>query len=168
MPPKRQVLRVGNDEEFDPKALRALAHPVRMRLLDELGKRERITATEAAEILNTTPANCSFHLRQLARYGMVEPDEASDNREHPWKLAPFRQPEEDPVQMLLARLLYRFSLYARTKELKPEYGIRSVIGKLDTKQVVEIVERFEELADEVDKDAEGELIELVLISYPLK
>jgi hypothetical protein len=70
--------------------------------------------------------------------------------------------------MLLARLLYRFSFYARTKELKPEYGIRSVIGKLDTKQVVEIVERFEELADQVDKDAEGELIELVLISYPLK
>src|SRR5579863_9821171 len=47
----------------DPKAMRALAHPVRMALLDLLGVAGTLTATQASEILGESPANCAFHLR---------------------------------------------------------------------------------------------------------
>jgi hypothetical protein len=50
----------------DPKAIRALAHPVRMALLEALGHAGTLTATQASEMLGESPANCAFHLRTLA------------------------------------------------------------------------------------------------------
>jgi hypothetical protein len=55
----------------DPKAMRALAHPVRMALLELLGVVGTVTATQASEVLGESPANCAFHLRTLAKYGFV-------------------------------------------------------------------------------------------------
>ncbi len=55
----------------DPKAMRALAHPVRMGLLEILAVTETVTATQASEVLGESPANCAFHLRPLAKYGFV-------------------------------------------------------------------------------------------------
>lgn len=52
--------------------MRALAHPVRSSLLELLIIDGPITATEAGERLGESPTTCSFHLRQLARYGFVE------------------------------------------------------------------------------------------------
>src|SRR5690606_21557592 len=56
----------------DARVLRAVAHPLRLGILDELLKDGPLTATELAERLGETPANCSWHLRQLARYGFIE------------------------------------------------------------------------------------------------
>src|SRR6185312_5330915 len=53
----------------DPKAMRALAHPLRWALLEALGHAGTLTATQASEMLGESPANCAFHLRTLARYG---------------------------------------------------------------------------------------------------
>lgn len=68
----------------DPDRIRALAHPVRIdliELLDELGE---ATATQCAERLGETVANCSFHLRVLAKAGFIEPAPAR-GREKPWR-----------------------------------------------------------------------------------
>ena len=59
----------------DPKMVRAIAHPVRMALLEAMELRDcprRITATQASELLGESPANCAFHLRTLAKYGFLE------------------------------------------------------------------------------------------------
>ena len=56
----------------DPRAMRALAHPVRLALLDALGIHGPLTATEAGEAIGESPTTCSFHFRQLAKYGFVE------------------------------------------------------------------------------------------------
>jgi DNA-binding transcriptional ArsR family regulator len=72
-------------EVSDPKAIRALAHPVRMALLEALADAGSLTATEAGERVGESPANASFHLRQLAKYGFVEEAGASGRR-RPWKL----------------------------------------------------------------------------------
>jgi DNA-binding transcriptional ArsR family regulator len=69
----------------DPTTLRALAHPLRLTLLDLLDREGELTATRAAELTGENSANCSFHLRQLARHGFVEPAEASDARSRPWR-----------------------------------------------------------------------------------
>ncbi|MFD1051557.1 winged helix-turn-helix domain-containing protein, partial [Kibdelosporangium lantanae] len=49
------------------------SHPIRSELLDLLRERDTLTATEAAKQLGHSSGLCSFHLRQLARYGYVEP-----------------------------------------------------------------------------------------------
>ena len=56
----------------DPRAIRALAHPLRWALLEALGQAGTLTATQASEMLGESPANCAFHLRTLAKYGFVE------------------------------------------------------------------------------------------------
>src|SRR4051794_11824725 len=72
-------------EVTDPRAMRALAHPVRLALLELLADGP-LTATEAGERVGESPANASFHLRQLAKYGFVEEAEGGTGRRRPWKL----------------------------------------------------------------------------------
>ncbi|WP_426624898.1 ArsR/SmtB family transcription factor [Leifsonia sp. McL0607] len=69
----------------DPRALRALAHPLRLALLDHLMSFGARTASECADAVGSTPSNCSYHLRALARFGLVERVEAEDGRERPWQ-----------------------------------------------------------------------------------
>jgi DNA-binding transcriptional ArsR family regulator len=69
----------------DPKALRALAHPIRLRLVGLLRIHGQLTATQASEILGESSASCSFHLRQLAKYGLVEEAGGGQRRERPWR-----------------------------------------------------------------------------------
>jgi DNA-binding transcriptional ArsR family regulator len=66
--------------------MRALAHPIRLRLLELLAHEGELTATEAGEQLGESPASCSFHLRQLAKYGFVEEaPRAGGGRRRPWR-----------------------------------------------------------------------------------
>ena len=69
----------------DPTVMRALAHPVRMALIELFGVHDTLTATQASEVLGESPANCAFHLRTLAKYGFVEEAGGGRGRERPWK-----------------------------------------------------------------------------------
>jgi DNA-binding transcriptional ArsR family regulator len=69
----------------DPRALRALAHPLRLSLLGLLRAGGPMTATQAGERLGESSANCSFHLRQLAKYGLVAEAGGGRGRERPWR-----------------------------------------------------------------------------------
>ncbi len=76
----------------DPRALRALAHPLRLDLVELLGALGQATAAACARQLGTSQASCSFHLRQLAKYGFVEQAPPSeDSRERPWRLTDLEQ-----------------------------------------------------------------------------
>lgn len=70
----------------DPLVLRALAHPIRQQLLGLVGREGTITGAEAARQLDISQALASHHLRQLAKYGFVEPAEADDRRARPWRV----------------------------------------------------------------------------------
>jgi DNA-binding transcriptional ArsR family regulator len=69
----------------DPQRVRALAHPLRLRILDALGHHGEMTATQCAELTGESVASCSFHLRTLAKYHYIEPGEQR-GREKPWRL----------------------------------------------------------------------------------
>ena len=70
----------------DPKALRALAHPARQRLINELFAGRVLTATEAAEMVDLTPSAVSHHLRALEKWGLARRAAATgDGRERPWE-----------------------------------------------------------------------------------
>jgi DNA-binding transcriptional ArsR family regulator len=80
---------VGPGADFlaptDPHAIRALAHPVRMALIELLAHTGTLTATQASDALGESPANCAFHLRTLAKYGFVEEAGGGKGRERPWR-----------------------------------------------------------------------------------
>jgi DNA-binding transcriptional ArsR family regulator len=70
----------------DPRALRALAHPARQRLITELFSGRVLTATEAAEIVGLTPSAVSHHLRALEKWGLARrATSTGDARERPWE-----------------------------------------------------------------------------------
>jgi len=72
-------------ELTDPRALRAYAHPVRSKLVGLLRRRGPLTATQAAAELGESSGTTSFHLRQLAKYGLVEEAPGGKGREKPWQ-----------------------------------------------------------------------------------
>jgi DNA-binding transcriptional ArsR family regulator len=79
--PKRVVL-------TDPRAIKALAHPARLAVIDELFAGRQLTATECAGNAGLSPSAMSYHLRALEKWGIVERAEASsDGRERPWRAA---------------------------------------------------------------------------------
>ncbi len=74
----------------DPTAMRALAHPARLAILNRLQAEGPCTATEVAEVVGVTPSAASYHLRMLAKYGFVEDapardDGRGDGRERLWR-----------------------------------------------------------------------------------
>ena len=66
----------------DPKAMRALAHPVRLAILDVLRRNGPSTATELAPAVGSSPSVASWHLRHLASFGLVRDSEPSADRRY--------------------------------------------------------------------------------------
>ena len=71
----------------DPASMKAISHPARYRVVEELYSGRELTATQAAELCDVSPSSMSYHLRTLERYGLVERGESADGRERPWRRA---------------------------------------------------------------------------------
>jgi DNA-binding transcriptional ArsR family regulator len=70
----------------DPRAIRALAHPARLAIIEALLPGEELTATEAASVTGLSPSATSYHLKALQRWGIVAPGQPrADGRDRPWK-----------------------------------------------------------------------------------
>ena len=72
----------------DPRILRAIAHPTRNRVLHEISAAGSLRAADIARRMDIPANQASFHLRQLAKYGLVEedPEAARDRRDRVWRL----------------------------------------------------------------------------------
>lgn len=84
----------------DAGAVKAIAHPLRLRLLELLGIGGPATATDLASRVEESPANCSWHLRQLAAHGFIEETGEGRGRQRYWRLVPestsFNDDTDDP------------------------------------------------------------------------
>ncbi|HEY7433327.1 MAG TPA: helix-turn-helix domain-containing protein [Streptosporangiaceae bacterium] len=65
--------------------LRALAHPLRWRLLDLISGEGSATATKCAEVTGESVASCAYHLGVLGKYGYLEQVRGLPGREKPWR-----------------------------------------------------------------------------------
>ncbi|WP_308167435.1 helix-turn-helix domain-containing protein [Catellatospora tritici] len=149
----------------DPVALRAFAHPLRMSLVALLRREGPLTATRAAERLGESVPNCSFHLRQLAKYGLVERVEGADARERPWRATalftswgtdsddPDVRAAVDHLDAVVTRRFYDRAIeWLRTRDQEPP-AWRRVTGPGDTvlhvtlDEFVELERRFAELIE---------------------
>jgi DNA-binding transcriptional ArsR family regulator len=98
----------------DPRELAALAHPVRLGIMELLTVSGPLTATELADRLDETPANCSWHLRKLAEHHFVEEAGGGIGRQRPWQVTQIglAWDEEDasPAQIRAGRALEQMFL----------------------------------------------------------
>jgi DNA-binding transcriptional ArsR family regulator len=109
----------------DPKALRAMAHPLRLSLLEHLAVLGPSTATELADHFeDQSPANCSWHLRQLAEHGFIEEAESGPGRQRRWRIvAESTSTNADPanVELTQAAMALDETLISRALEHRREW-----------------------------------------------
>lgn len=107
--------------------MRALAHPLRVALLEAMRRDGEITATRAAELLGESPGNMSWHLQTLAKYGFVEETGEGRGRSRPWRVTKasrsFETGMTDPDTAAAGEALER-TLLARTVEQMREWWAR--------------------------------------------
>ena len=112
----------------DPRAMRALAHPVRLRLLGQLRVGGPQSVGMLAAAMDESPGSVSFHVGVLARHGFVEgaPELARDRRERWWRAAHDRttwEPREvlgDPERWAASDALRR-AIWQRYVQLLEDY-----------------------------------------------
>ncbi len=159
----------GDFELTDPKAMRAVAHPVRLAILEQLQRHGPATATSLSARVHASPSVASWHLRHLAGFGLVaEWDGGKDRRQRWWRATTtgfrFEVPADDAEGTAAARQLSRqmFSRYAdlparwlQQDEPRLEPGWRRLAGLSNTRVLV--------TAEELQRIEEG--IEQVLAPY---
>lgn len=81
----------------DLARLRALAHPLRVRILEVIRTAASpLTVADIARSLRESPSNCSFHIRVLATGGLIERAQGVDKKHRPWR-AVSTELEIDPL-----------------------------------------------------------------------
>ncbi|MET0975175.1 MAG: winged helix-turn-helix domain-containing protein [Leifsonia sp.] len=153
----------------DVTALKALAHPLRVALLDALSQYGEATASGLAERLGESSGATSYHLRQLAKHDFVQevPDRGT-GRERWWKRSPGGfvvgvEDQPDAASKEAARLVINQWHSGREQlltdfmdrgddELAPEWTRAAVLStfnmRLTAEQLAEIVGEFERIADD--------------------
>jgi hypothetical protein len=72
----------------DPRAIKALAHPARLAVIEAFFAGRRLTATDCGDIAGLSASAMSYHLRALERWGIIRRSAATaDGRERPWEAA---------------------------------------------------------------------------------
>jgi DNA-binding transcriptional ArsR family regulator len=151
----------------DPRSIRALAHPARLAVIEELySSRAELTATECAAIAGLSPSAMSYHLRSLEKAGIVERAESKgDGRERPWRASGrYLQVDSDDSSaagdaassalsdVVLDRLIRQFTAYmgrrgAESKEWREVSGVSSGQLWLRPEEVAALVEGALDAAD---------------------
>ena len=186
----------GAERELtEARELRALTHPVRLALIEVLNVEGPLTATEAGELIGESATTCSFHLRQLAKYGFVEEAGGGTGRRRPWRLAvrSFRfspTPAEDPEQsvaanalerMIIKRWLARLEQWERSRMSEPPewqavsdafdsvvYLTPSEVAEV-TGAMTGVLERFRERQGDPSRRPEGSRsVEITMFSFPVR
>jgi DNA-binding transcriptional ArsR family regulator len=180
----------------DARTLRALAHPVRMALMEELIYGGAMTATEVGERIGESPTTCSFHLRQLAKYGFVEEAGGGRGRARPWRLTsigfsfvPGQDPEADiaagaALRMFRERQFARYRTWLGTNRSYPlEWRKAAGDGAFFFYLTVEELERLNgeledllmrwfryegRLEDPSKRPPDSVPVEMLVVSYPLE
>jgi DNA-binding transcriptional ArsR family regulator len=88
-PPQAAATGDRAPRQIDASALHGLAHPLRVRIFDELTARGPATATDLARRFGESSGATSYHLRQLARHGFIEEETGRGGaRERWWRTVP--------------------------------------------------------------------------------
>lgn len=177
----------------DARTLRALAHPVRVALIEALVLGGPMTATQVGERIGESPTTCSFHLRQLAKYGFVEEAGGGKGRARPWRMTSIGfsiATQDDPEAQLAGIALTRmvrdrqFDRYRTWLDAKAGYPASwraaafdsqylfyltpEELRKLNEELSAGLYERMRERIADPSKRPAGSLpVEMLMFSYPI-
>ena len=193
--PPAAAAAVENVRELtDSRTLRALTHPVRIALIEALLLGGAMTATEVGERIGESPTTCSFHLRQLAKYGFVEEAGGGKGRSRPWRLTAtgmrFSSVHADPetemaagalVRMLRDRQFARYQTWLETNGDFPRewrdaagssesiiYLTAGELEELNQELLALLLPRFRErLTDPARRPPDAVPVEVLLLAYPI-
>jgi DNA-binding transcriptional ArsR family regulator len=153
----------------DARTMRALAHPVRIAIIEVLKVAGAMTATELGEQIGESPTTCSFHLRQLAKYGFVEEAGGGKGRARPWRMSQigfsYSDAQDDPETEIAAGELSRMvrerqlNRYRAWQESRPSYPREWRDAAGDTEVL------FYLTAEEL-KQLNGDVLDLLRTRYP--
>jgi DNA-binding transcriptional ArsR family regulator len=196
MEPKSRVPRHTSDlrQINDAQTMRALAHPVRIGLMEALSLQGPMTATEVGDLIGESATTCSFHLRQLAKYGFVEEAGGGKGRSRPWKMSligmQMSAVQDDPETALAAgalssmirdRQLKRHQEWRETRTGYPQewqsaandsefvtYMTAAELRELNDEISDLLLSRFQErLTDSTKRPAGALPVEILYMSYPI-
>lgn len=108
----------------DPRAMRALAHPARLAILELLHSEGTVTATACAGEIGGSPQAASYHLRALGKWGFTRQVESADARESRWELAARSvtfSSEESPLETRSAARALARRVLERDERLTLDY-----------------------------------------------
>lgn len=114
------VARPFHMEDVDPATLKAFAHPLRMRMYTYLRDHGAATASRLAEAMGESTGQTSYHLRQLARHGLIGEDTGRGTaRERWWEAKGFSAGlgtvDADPSAMTTLQLVQRQGIEERRR-----------------------------------------------------
>lgn len=121
----------------DPRSLRALAHPLRLKLLGILRSDGAHSVGQLSALVDEAPGTVSYHLGILAEFGFVipAPERARDGRERWWQAAHSHtvfEPAElldDPEQLGAVRVLQQSILQSYLGELLDALDAEPTVGR---------------------------------------
>ncbi|MEV0474093.1 ArsR/SmtB family transcription factor [Streptomyces prunicolor] len=165
--------RFGDLEISDPRTMRALAHPVRLAILERLQRHGPATASRLSPHVGATPSVTSWHLRHLAGFGLVRDAEGgTDRRERRWAAVArgfrFETPEDEEGRS--AAQVLTGEMFARNADLPLRWltntapGLEPEWTRLAGASNTRIVVTADELA--ALKDALEELIAPYVVREP--
>ena len=171
-------------EKTDPAAVRALAHPLRLQLLDLLRFDGPSTATALGRRLGESSGSTSYHLRQLARYGFIEEPEARGGRERVWRFRhrPVQLESGEPggselLAELLSREVYALDRFLAQRKLPPDWDAASFFAtralRLTPAELAELRDGMDELlgrfrrAEEDDPPVDARPVRVLAFGYPV-
>jgi DNA-binding transcriptional ArsR family regulator len=184
----------GTRRLTDARTMRALAHPVRIALLEALTVGGPMTATQLGEEIGESPTTCSFHLRQLAKYGFVEEAGGGKGRARPWRMSQigwsYANVHDDPETEIAAgalsrlvreRAIERYWTWRETRASYPrrwreaagdsEFLFYLTAGELErfSAEMAELFQsRFPERLTDPSQRPSGALpVEMLLFSFPV-
>ena len=105
--------------------MRALAHPLRLAILELIHERGTANATECSREVEASPQTCSYHLRSLSKWGLIRKVESPDGRETRWERASraimFSSGDEGTPGYAAASAALKASVLARDERVVAEF-----------------------------------------------
>jgi predicted ArsR family transcriptional regulator len=165
---------------------------VRLALIGAVRREGPLTATQAGELIGESPTTCSFHFRQLAKYGLVEEAGGGRGRERPWRATAWftswpgaaRDPQQAAAVELLNFVVAEgyFERVLRWLERRaddpPEWQDAAQFGDtpafLTAAELVELGRRLEELLEPYVarlrkpdlRPPESRLVNFIMLAFP--
>jgi DNA-binding transcriptional ArsR family regulator len=157
-----------------PEQLKALGHPLRLRVLETLGagEGEHLTNRELASRLGVDPGHLHFHVRMLLRAGLIELAEEGRGREKPYRavartvrVAPALL-KADATSDLRAAMLDEVQRGWAEHGTSGTFRAAQVTARVSTEQALELVQELVEGAREAEDPSQTPIVITVALHPP--